>query len=174
MGFIPLKLKIINMPDNWLLWSPTNSKLNILHPSLSQKFIEEVSTAGHVSFHMDEIHLRSEYSYKGGKIIGSFSSPNKHANTILGFMVSSLFTRWSTIVRLLLCSETDASEIFPITKKVIWDFESCILFVVTIITNNYPLNVHIFKIFSPTSKLEHSILLTLIAPYSSYLIMFTY
>ena len=52
----------------------------------------------HVSLHMDEIHLKSEYSYKGGKIIGSSSSPNKPAKTILGFMVSCLFTKWSTIV----------------------------------------------------------------------------
>ena len=33
----------------------------------------------HVSLHMDQIHLKSEYSYKGGKIIGSSSSPNKPA-----------------------------------------------------------------------------------------------
>ena len=28
------------MPDNWLLWSPTNSKLHILYPSLSQKCMQ--------------------------------------------------------------------------------------------------------------------------------------
>ena len=78
-----------------------------------------------VSLHMDEIHLKSVYSYKGGKIIGSSNSSNKFAKTILGIMVSSLFTKWSTIVRLLPCSETSASEIFPITKKVIGDIESC-------------------------------------------------
>ena len=85
---------------------------------------------------MDEIHLKSEYSYKGGQIIASSSSPNKPAKTRLGFMVSSLFTKWSTIVRLLPCSETSASEIFPITNKVICDIESCNLFVFTIITDN--------------------------------------
>ena len=103
------------------------------------------------------IWMKSEYSYKGGKIIGSSSSPNKPAKTILGFMVSSIFTKWSTIVRLLPCSETSASEIFPITKKGICDIESCNLFVVTIITDNYLLNVCLFKLFSPTSKLEHCV-----------------
>ena len=37
---ITLKLKNINMPDNWLLWSPTNSTLHILQPSLSQECMQ--------------------------------------------------------------------------------------------------------------------------------------
>ena len=107
-----------------------------------------------VSLHMDEIHLKSEHSYKGGKIIGSSNSPNKLAKTIMDLW---FFTKWSSVVRILPCSETSASEIFPITKKVICDIEPCNLFVVTIITDNYPLNVRLFKFFSPTSKLEHSV-----------------
>ena len=106
---------------------------------------------------MDEIHLKAEYSYKGGNIIGSSNIANKPAKTILGFMVSSICTEWSTIVQLLPCSETSASEIYPITKKVISDIESCDLFVVTLITDNYPLNVRLFKSFSNTSQLEHCV-----------------
>ena len=106
---------------------------------------------------MDEMHLKAEYSYKGGNIIGSSNIANKPAKTILGFMVSSIYTKWSTIVRLLPCSETSASEIYPITKKVISDIESCDLFVVTLITDNYPLNVRLFKSFSNTSQLEHCV-----------------
>ena len=128
----------------------------------------------YVSLHMDEIHLKSEYSYKGGKIIGSSCSPNQPAKTILGFMVSSLFKKWSTIVRLLPCSETSASDILPVTKRVIRDIEACNLFVVTIITDNYPLNVRLFKLFSPTSELEPCVPHPMIAPYSSYLILFIY
>ena len=37
---ITLKLKNINMPDNWLLWSPKNSTLHILNPSLSQEYMQ--------------------------------------------------------------------------------------------------------------------------------------
>ena len=62
-------------------------------------------------------------------------------------MVSSIYTKWSTIARLLPCFENIASEIYPITKKVISDIESCDLFVVTLITDNYPLNVRLFKSF---------------------------
>ena len=28
------------MPNNWLVWSPSNSSLHILHPSLSQECLE--------------------------------------------------------------------------------------------------------------------------------------
>ena len=49
------------------------------------------------------------------------------------------------------CSETSASEIYPITEKVI-SIESCDLFVVTLITDNYPLNVRLFKSFSNISQ----------------------
>ena len=37
---ITLKLKNIITPDNWLLWSSINSTLHILHPSLSQEFMQ--------------------------------------------------------------------------------------------------------------------------------------
>ena len=88
---------------------------------LEKDFISHLSqlTSGfnhqqrHVSLHMDEIHLKAEYSYKCGNIIGSSDTSNDPAKTILAFMVSSLYTKWSTIVRLLPCSETSASEIFP-------------------------------------------------------------
>ena len=106
---------------------------------------------------MDEIHLKAEYSYKGGNIVVSSNITNKPAKTILGFMISSIYTKWSTIVRLLPCSETSASEIYPITKKEISDIESCYLFVVTIITDNYPLNVCFFRSFSNTSQLEYCV-----------------
>ena len=105
---------------------------------------------------MDEIHLKAEYSYKGGNIIGSSNIANKLAKTILGFMLSSIYTKWSTIVRLLPCSETSASKIYPITKKVISDIESCDLFVYF---NNRQLSVKCssLKSFSNTSQLEHCV-----------------
>ena len=34
------KIKNIDMPNNWLVWSPSNSSLHILHPSLSQECLE--------------------------------------------------------------------------------------------------------------------------------------
>ena len=106
---------------------------------------------------MDEIHLKPEYSNKGGDIIGTSDTSNEPAKTILAFMISSIFIKWSTIVRLLPCSETNASEMFHMTKKVISDIESCDLFVVTLVTDNYPLNVRLFKLFTTSSQLKHCV-----------------
>ena len=69
-------------------------------------------------------------------------------------MVSSLYKKWSTIVRLLPCSKSSAKGIFPIIKTVIGDIENCNLKVQAICTDNYPMNVSLFKLFSPTDTLD--------------------
>ncbi|KAI6651936.1 hypothetical protein LOD99_4815 [Oopsacas minuta] len=43
-----------------------------------------------VTLHMDEIHVKSEFSYTGGRILGSSTTQNEAANTVLAFMLSSL------------------------------------------------------------------------------------
>ena len=72
-------------------------------------------------------------------------------------MVSSLFKRWSSIVRLLPCSSSFAEVLFRIIKEVIRYVEACGLSVHVLCTDNYPMNVNIFKLFSPSRLLEHSI-----------------
>ena len=79
------------------------------------------------------------------------------ATTVLAYMVSSLCKKWSTIVRLLPCSRTSASELFPITKQIISDIENCDLQVQVLCTDNYPLNVRLFKCFSPSATLEPTV-----------------
>ena len=43
-----------------------------------------------VIIQMDEIHVKSTFTYKGGKIIGSLLNPTDPAKTVFAFMVSSL------------------------------------------------------------------------------------
>ena len=69
-------------------------------------------------------------------------------------MVSSLQKKWSCIVRLLPCASSSAEKIFTIVKSCIRDVESCGLLVEIISTDNYPLNVKLFKLFSPVGDLE--------------------
>ena len=107
-----------------------------------------------VIIQMDEVHVQSDLTYKGGRIIGSSEKSTDSAKTILAFMVSSLSKKWSTIVRLLPCSNSSATELFPTIVNVIQDVENCGLFVRVICTDNYPMNVNIFKLFSPTHTLE--------------------
>ena len=57
-----------------------------------------------VILQMDEVHVKSEYTYKGGKIIGSSTQPDYPAKTVFAIMVSSLYRKWSTVVRRIPCS----------------------------------------------------------------------
>ena len=63
-------------------------------------------------------------------------------------MASSLYRKWSQVVRLLPCSTNSAEDLFIMVKSVISDIEHCNLTVQAICTDNYPLNVSLFKLFS--------------------------
>ena len=102
---------------------------------------------------MDEVHVKSEYTYKGGKIIGSAMQPDNPAKAVFAIMVSILYKKWSTVIRLLPCSKSSASELYPIIRSVINDIENSNLMVEVICTDNYPMNVSLFKLFSPTGVL---------------------
>ena len=52
-------------------------------------------------------------------------------------MVSSLYGKWSEIVRLLPCSRTSAIELKPIITQLIGDIENCGLSVHVICTDNF-------------------------------------
>ena len=110
-----------------------------------------------VTLHIDEIHIKADFTYKGGKIYGSADNVESPATTVFCFMLSSLFYKWSTVVRLLPCSSNSADSLFPILKQVILDVESCGLLVHLICADNYPLNEKLFKLFSPTHSLETSV-----------------
>ena len=94
---------------------------------------------------MDEIHVKSDISYKGGKLFASNFDPDNPKNTVFAIMMSSLYKKWSCIVRLLPCASVTAEKLFDTIKSCIYDVEKCGLFVEIISTDNYPLNVKFFK-----------------------------
>ena len=106
---------------------------------------------------MDAIHVRSDISYKGGKIFGPNLTPDDPTRTVFAVMVSSLHKKWSCISRLIPCASNSAETIFPIIKSCIIDIEHCDLRVQVISTDNYPLNVNLFKLFSSNGKLETNV-----------------
>ena len=108
----------------------------------------------HVIIQMDEIHVKSDISYKGGKLFASNLDPDNPTKTVFAIMVSSLYKKWSCIVRLLPCASVTAEKLFNTIKSCIHDIEGCGLSVEIISTDNYPLNVKLFKLFSPNGKLE--------------------
>ena len=43
---------------------------------------------------MDEVHIRSDASYKGGKILGAIDNPSDLPSTVFSMMISSLMKRF--------------------------------------------------------------------------------
>ena len=124
---------------------------------LSQVTSTFSSQEKNVIVQMDEIHVKSDISYKGGKIFGPNISPENPTRTVFAIMVSCLHKKWSCISRLIPCASISAEYLFPIIKSCILDIESCSLKVQIISTDNYPLNVNLFKLFSPAKQLETSV-----------------
>ena len=107
-------------------------------------------TERNVVIQMDEIHVKSTFTHKEGKIIGSSLDPADPAKTVFAFMASSLSKKNP-------CANSSAVELFPIIKAVIQDVEACGLFVQVLCTDNYPMNVNILKLFSPDRILKHTV-----------------
>ena len=102
---------------------------------------------------MDEVHIRSDAAYKGGRVIGSIDNPEDPPTTVFSIMISSLAARFSTIVRLIPLGSSSAEKLYPIIKSTIYDIEACDLFVEALCTDNYPLNVRLYKLFSADNTL---------------------
>ena len=101
---------------------------------------------------MDEVHIRSDASYKGGRIIGSIDHPEDPPTTVFSMMVSSLMTKFSTIVRLIPLGSSSAAALLPIVINTISEIENCNLYVDAVCTDNYPLNVSLYKLLSPNHR----------------------
>ena len=84
---------------------------------------------------MDEIHVKSDISYKGGKIFGSNLDSGDATKTVL-LLGCLVYKKWSVTTE----------KLFDIIKSRILDN--------VISTDNYFLNVKPFKLFSPFGKLE--------------------
>ena len=67
-------------------------------------------------------------------------------------MIYCLAKKYSTIVRLIPLGTSSADILFPIVKNIISDIEARNLYVESICTDNYPLNVSLFKLFSDDQK----------------------
>ena len=117
------------------------------YPFLKQA-THSFSEAEKHTIQMDEIHVKSDISYKGSKKYGSSLSPEDPIKTVFAIMVSSLHKNWSTIVRLLPCESLSAEKIFPIITACVKDIERCGLFIDIISTDNYPPNVVIQAVLS--------------------------
>ena len=97
---------------------------------------------------MDGIHDNSTVAYTGGRIVGYSLESDHSIKAVFVIMTSSLYRKWSQIVRLLPCSSNSFDDLFTVIKSVISDIADCNLTVLAICTDNYPLNVSLLKLFS--------------------------
>ena len=68
-------------------------------------------------------------------------------------MVTNLYNKWSSVVRLFPLTNPKATDLLPITQKIICDIEKCELIVDAIVSDNYPLNVNLFKLLGNNTDL---------------------
>ena len=69
------------------------------------------------------------------------------------FYDDQLSKKWSTVVGLLPLANPKASDLLPITDKVIRDIERCGFFVDVIVSDINSLNVHLFKLLGDGKQL---------------------
>ena len=60
-----------------------------------------------VIIQMDEVHVKSDISYKGGRIFAPNLSPDNPTKTVFAIMVSSLHKKWSCLARLIPCASVN-------------------------------------------------------------------
>ena len=133
------------LPTDWYSWF-SHDRIRIINPLQSQgnvtisicSYISNDSSLNVSAFHEQEIPPPLE--------------ANNPTKSVFAIMASSLHKKWSSIIRLLPISKTSAQELFPIIRKVICDIELLGISVQVICTDNNPLNVHLFKLFSPDGK----------------------
>ena len=68
---------------------------------------------------MDDIHIKSDISYEGGKLVGSNLNPDDPTKTVFAIMISSLHKKWSCLVRLLPCASPSAEKIYSVIQSCI-------------------------------------------------------
>ena len=102
----------------------------------------------HVIIKMDEIHEKSDISYKRGRSFASNLDPYNPTKTVVAIMVSSLYKKWSCIVGLISCVSVTAEKLFNTIKSGIHDVENYGLFVEIIYTDNNLLNQLCRRYFS--------------------------
>ena len=72
---------------------------------------------------MHDIKVKARMTYNSGKRICGSQNAEDPTRTVFAMMVSSLYKKWSTIVRLLPLSTSSAVQLLPTVKFVINEVE---------------------------------------------------
>ena len=103
---------------------------------------------------LDEIHLKANFDYKAGYVVGTaFDSPGA-ATSAYVFMISSVKSKFKDVVHIVPSRKMNADDLFHFTKQVIVGLEEIGLKVICVITDNNAINSKAMKRFSPENNLQ--------------------
>lgn len=100
---------------------------------------------------IDQIYISSKLQYRSNRLAGYASNSNELAKTILAFMISSAFGKFSEIIKLLPVHNITRDEMVPITYRIIEFIQKCGFEIICIVTDNHRINRNMFNKLSNNS-----------------------
>ena len=114
---------------------------------------------------VDEIYVKSTFTYRGGEIFGyAVDQPSEKANTLLSIMVKCLFGGKKFIAKLIPCHALSATFQYESVTGVIQLLEQCGARVLAVINDNNRVNQCFFKMFTPFNSLTPWIVRSISSP----------
>lgn len=107
---------------------------------------------------LDEIHLKANFDYKGGNIVGgAFNTSGEKATSAHTFMINSLRSNYKDVVHILPVHTISGENLHKIIKNVIEGLEKIGFEVLAIVTDNNALNKKAMSFFMepPTVSNEY-------------------
>ena len=99
-----------------------------------------------ITLKFDEIQIKSKLEYRGGKITGlSENRENELAHHIQAFMIKSVSSDYSEMVRLIPVTRNNSNFLIPELKGIIKDLENVGFSVVCLTSDNASINRTIFE-----------------------------
>ena len=89
---------------------------------------------------LDEIHLKANFDYKGGCVVGPAFDSAQAATSAHVFMISSVRSKFKDVVHIVPTRSMDADHLFNFIKRVIIGLEEAGLKVICVITDNNAIN----------------------------------
>jgi len=94
---------------------------------------------------LDETHVKSAMSYKGGKVTGSASNSEEIADSLQAFMITSLRSGYKDVVSLFPVKNITGLDLLKYTKDVLLMLRELGFKVITLISDNNRLNRKMFE-----------------------------
>lgn len=103
---------------------------------------------------VDEIHIKPNFDYKGGNIVGAAFNSSAAASSAFVFMVSSIKSKFKDVVHILPTVTMKAELLYNLLKRVILGLEDIGFSVICVVTDNNAINGKALSYFAKPPKLS--------------------